>query len=113
MISKDTEETITIGEELTETLNYFFISMIDNLIIEYNIDRQANGSAHLDTVLRSIQTFKYHPSILQIKEFMTDKDMLSSFSYTTQEKSFKTLQNVDKKKNMSRKWNPWENNKVT
>ena len=113
MISKDTEETITIGEELTETLNYFFISMIDNLIIEYNIDRQANGSAHPDTVLRSIQTFKYHPSILQIKEFMTDKDMLSSFSYTTQEKSFKTLQNVDKKKNMSRKWNPWENNKVT
>ena len=44
---------------------------------------------------------------------MTDKDMPSSFSYTTQEKSFKTLQNVDKKKNMSRKWNPWENNKVT
>ena len=113
MISKDTEETITIGEELTETLNYFFISMIDNLIIEYDIDRQANGSAHPDTVLRSIQTFKYHPSILQIKEFMTDKDMPSSFSHTTQEKSFKTLQNVDKKKNMSRKWNPWENNKVT
>ena len=31
---------------------------------------------------------------------MTDKGMSFSLSYTTQEKTYKTLQNLDKKKNM-------------
>ena len=34
---------------------------------------------------------------------MTNKGMSFSFGYTTQEKSYKALQNLDKKKNMSRK----------
>ena len=42
-----------------------------------------------------IETFKYHPGILKTKEFLTDKGMPFSFSYTTQEKS---LQNLGKKK---------------
>ena len=32
--------------------------------------------------------------------------MSFSFNYTTQEKTCKTLQNLDKKMNMSRKWHP-------
>ena len=44
---------------------------------------------------------------------MTDKNMSSSISYTTQGKTYKTFQNLDKKKNMSRKWNLWGNNKIT
>ena len=55
-------------------------------------------STHPDPVLRAIETFKYYPSILEIKEFMTDKGMSFSFSYTTQEKTCKALQNLDKKK---------------
>ena len=39
-ISKDTEETITKNEELAETFNSFFSSMVDNLKIEYDINRQ-------------------------------------------------------------------------
>ena len=72
--------------------------MVDNLKIEYDINRQANVSTHRDPVLRAIETFKYHPSILKIKEFMTNKSMTFCFGYTTQEKTYKALQNVDKKK---------------
>ena len=53
---------------------------------------------HPDPVLRAIKTFKYHPSILKMEEFMTDKGMLFYFNYTTQEKTYKTLQNLDKRK---------------
>ena len=58
--------------------------MVDNLKIEYDIDRQTNVSTHPDPVLRAIETSKYPPSLLKIKEFMTDKGMSFSFSYTTQ-----------------------------
>ena len=98
IISKDMEETITKNEELPETFNSFFSSMADNLKIEYDINRQANVSTHPDPVLRAIETFKYHPSILKIKEFMTDKGMLFSCNYTFQEKTYMTLQNLDQKK---------------
>ena len=63
--------------------------MVDNLKIEYDTDRQANVSAHPDHVMQAIEAFKYLQSILKIKEFMTDKDMSFSFSYTTQEKNIR------------------------
>ena len=94
----DTEEAITKKEELAETFHSFFSSMVDNLKIEYDINRQANVPIHPDPVLRSIETFKYHSSILKTKAFMTEKGMSFSFTYTAQEKTFKTLQNLDKKK---------------
>ena len=55
-------------------------------------------STHQDPVLRMVETFKYHPSILKTKEVMTGKGMSFSFVYNTQEKTYKTLQNLDKKK---------------
>ena len=67
IISKDTEETITKNEELAETFDSFFSSMVDNLEIEYDINRQANVSTHPDSVMRTGETFKYHSSILKIK----------------------------------------------
>ena len=72
--------------------------MVDNLKIEYNINRQENVSTHPDPVFRVIETFKYHPSILKIKEFMNNNGMSFSFGYTTQEKNNKRLQSLDKKK---------------
>ena len=78
IISKDTEETITKKEELVETFNSFFRSMVDNLKIEYDINRQANESNHSDPVLRATEAFKYHLSGLTIKEFMTDKGLSDS-----------------------------------
>ena len=98
IVSKDTEATATKNEELAETFNSFFSSMVDNLKIEYDINRQANVPIHPDPVLRAIETFKYHPSILIIKEFLTNKGMSFSFGYTTQEKTYKTLQNLNQKK---------------
>ena len=50
-ISKDTEGTITKSEELAETFDSFFSSMVDNLKIHYNINRQSNVSTHPDPVL--------------------------------------------------------------
>ena len=89
IISKDTEETITKNEELAETFNSFFGSMVDHLKIEYDINRQATVSTHPDSVMRAVETCKYYPSILKIKEFMTAKGMSFSFSYTTQQKTYK------------------------
>ena len=86
-MSKDTEETITKNEELSETFNSFFSSMVDHLKIEYDINRQTNVPTHPDPVLRAIETFKYHPSILKIKEFVINKAMSFSFGCTTQEKT--------------------------
>ena len=89
ILSKDTQETKPKNEELAETFHSFSSRMIDNLKVEFDISRQANVSTHLHPVLRAIETIKYHPSILKIKEFVTD--------YTTQEKTYKTLQNLDEK----------------
>ena len=79
-------ETVTKNEKLDKTFNSFFSTMVDNLKIEYDIDIQANVSTHPDPVLRTIETFKNHPSILKINELMTNKSMSFSFSYTTEEK---------------------------
>ena len=96
IISKDTEKSIYKNEERAKTFHSLFSSMVDNLKIENDINRQANVSTHLDLVLRVIETFKYHPSTLKMKEFMTDKGIKFSFNYTTEEE--KILQNLYKKK---------------
>ena len=72
--------------------------MVNNLKREYDINSQANVSTHPDPVLRAIETFKYYPSIVKIKDFMIDKGMSFSFNYATQEKTYKILQNLDKQK---------------
>ena len=45
-----------IEPELAEAFNYFFSSMVDNLKIEYDINRQTNLSTHPDPLLRTIET---------------------------------------------------------
>ena len=87
--------------------------MLDNLKIEYGTDRQAIVSAHPDPVIGVIETFNYHPIILKIKEFVTDNGMLFSFSYTTQEKTYKMLQNLDKTKTCQENNIPVYNLKIT
>ena len=77
------DETLIKKEQLAETFNSFYSNLVDNLKIEYDIDRQANVLAHPDHVLPAIETFKYHPSILKVIEFMTNKGVSFSFSYTT------------------------------
>ena len=90
ILSKDTGETKSKNEELAKTFDSFSSRMIDNVKVEFDISRQANVSTHLDPVLRAIEAIKYHPNILKIKDFMTD--------YTTQQKTYETLQNLYKKK---------------
>ena len=62
--------------------------MVYNSKIEYDINRQANMSTHQDPVLRMVETFKYHLSILKTKEVMTGKGMSLSFGNSTQEKTY-------------------------
>ena len=59
IISKDMKEPTTKNEELAEAFNSFLSSMVNNLKIEYDINRQSNVSTHPDPVLRTIETFKY------------------------------------------------------
>ena len=77
VISKDKDETKTKTEELAETFNSFFSSMADKLKVKYDIDRQANFSAHPDPVLQAIETLKYHPSIFKTKELWLTKECCS------------------------------------
>ena len=63
-------------------------------------------STHPDPALRAIETFKYHPSILKFKEFMTNKGVPFSFGYTTQGKTYKALQNLNKKKTCQENYFP-------
>ena len=67
IISKDMKEPITKNEELAEAFNSFFSSMVNNLKIEYDINRQSNVSTHPDPVLRAIETFKYTLVYLKLK----------------------------------------------
>ena len=55
-------------------------------------------SSHSDPVLQANKNIQISPSIPENKEFMADKGMSFSFRYTTQEKTYKTLKNLDKKK---------------
>ena len=82
------DETVTKSEELAEIFDSFFITMVNNLKTEYDIDTQTNISTHPDPVLRATETFKNHPSLLKIKELMADKSRLFTFRYnTTKEKT--------------------------
>ena len=47
--------------------------MVDNLTVEHDIDMQSNVSTHPDPVLPAIETLKYHPSILKIKQEIQEK----------------------------------------
>ena len=58
--------------------------MVNNLSTEYDISRQAKVSTHPDPILQAIETFRYHRSILKIKEFVTEKSVSFSLSYATQ-----------------------------
>ena len=49
--------------------------MVNNLSTEYDISRQAKVSTHPDPILQAIETFRYHRSILKIKEFVTEKSV--------------------------------------
>ena len=58
ILGTNTEETRTKNEKLAETFNSFSTSMVDNLKIEYDIDRQVNVSTHPDPALWEIETFQ-------------------------------------------------------
>ena len=53
----------------TPLILFSVVCMVDNLKIEYDINRQANVSTHPDPVLWAIETFKYQPNIFEIKEY--------------------------------------------
>ena len=53
----------------TPLILFSVVCMVDNLKIEYDVNRQANVLTHPDPVLWGIETFKYQPNILEIKEY--------------------------------------------
>ena len=102
LIDKETGEIISKNEKIAESFNSFYSTMVENLKIDPLIDI-SNVSTHPDPILRAIETYKNHSSVLKIKAFMRNRNLSFSFSYTTKQNISKALKNLDPKKSMSRK----------
>ena len=68
LIDKETDEIISKNEKIAESFNSFYSTMVENLKIDPLIDI-SNVSTHPDPILRAIETYKNHSSILKIKAF--------------------------------------------
>ena len=97
LIDKETGEIISKNEKIAESFNSFYSTMVENLKIDPLIDI-SNVSTHPDPILRAIETYKNHSSVLKIKAFMRNRNLSFSFSYTTKENISKALKNLDQKK---------------
>ena len=86
------KESITLIDKET-----FYSTMVENLKIDPLIDI-SNVSTHPDPILRAIETYKNHSSVLKIKAFMRNRNLSFSFSYTTKQNISKALKNLDQKK---------------
>ena len=84
LIDKETDEIISKNEKIAESFNSFYSTMVENLKIDPLIDI-SNVSTHPDPILRAIETYKNHSSVLKIKAFMRNRNLSFSFSYTTKQ----------------------------
>ena len=66
---------ITDDMKLSETFNEFFSSAVQKLNIEYYEPNEV--IIENDTILRLVEKYKDHPSILKIKEVMNTNDRFS------------------------------------
>ena len=97
LIDKETGEIISKNEKIAESFNSFYSIMFENLKIDPLIDI-SNVTTHPDPILRAIETYKNHSSVLKIKAFMRNRNLSFSFSYTTKQNISKALKNLDQKK---------------
>ena len=64
----ENEETVSDNKEISETLNNFFSEVVTNLNLPQYHDPTVNVDDIEDTVARTVEKYKNHPSIRLIKE---------------------------------------------
>ena len=98
MTLKESNKTIRNNEELAETFNTFFSIIVPNLNLGNNLADNITNSNITDPVFCAIETYENHPSILEIKEMMSKKNLSFSFTFFDRKKIFNELQKLKTKK---------------
>ena len=98
LINKD--GLIRKNEDLAKTFNFiFFSSIVKNLDIEHVPDDESNLPNVEHPILKAIAKYKNHPSILRIKNYLKEKDLLFfSFEFVDKQKIPKEINKLKEKK---------------
>ena len=91
-------KTISNNEELEEIFNKHFSKIVENLDIDEALASNIASSDIANPVFNAIKKYEDHPSIKQIKHFMSGKNLQFSFSFQTKNKILAEIRNPDKKK---------------
>ena len=96
LINKD--GLITKNEDLANTFNIFFSSIVKKLDIEHAPDDESNLPNVEDPILKAIAKYENHPSILRIKDYMKEKGFYFSFEFVDKPKISKEINKLNEKK---------------
>ena len=81
----DNNEIITDQKEASENLNNFFIETVENLYIEYFLERDKYEGNPINTIEEIMENYERHPNVLKIKEYASPGNAFSFSSTITQE----------------------------
>ena len=98
IILKDSNRTITNNHQLAETFNTFFSKITQNLRLDSNLVEITENLNISDPVIKEINKYEKHPSIIKIKDKMNNKNMSFSFSFVTKETILNELRKLNPKK---------------
>ena len=84
---------------MAENLNNFFIEIVENLEIDYFLERDKYEGNPNNTIEDIVKIYVRHPSVLKIKEYITPENAFS-FSPTTTQQFEIEIQQLDPIKQM-------------
>ena len=87
------EEIISDDKEIAETFNEFFINIVPNLKISTDHFQNSDFQVTENPVLNAINKYKYHPSVIKIKEKI-DKQLKFSFTAVQYEDILKKIKSL-------------------
>ena len=87
------ENIISNDKKVAEIFHKFFSNAVKNLNVSQS-PYLISGTFQTDPVLQSIEKFSKHPSIINIKNRMSNSNCTFSFKFETQEKFSKLIQNL-------------------
>ena len=90
----ENKNIISNDKKVGETFHEFFSNVVKTLYISQN-PYLTFGTSQTDPVLQSIQKFSKHPSIINIKNRMSNSNCTFSFKFETQEKFSKLIQKLN------------------
>ena len=109
IILNNSNKIVSNNEELSQIFNKYFSKIVENLDIDKTLASNIVSSDVTDPVFNAIKKYEDHPSVKEIKHFMSGKDLQFSFNFETKNKILTEIHELDKK-SLSRKWYTGENN---